>query len=101
MRPGGKARFWRLLTALTLVWMPAEMQVHAGAGFALQFDGVSSYVQVTNNQNLNPFPFTVSAWCRTTNLSSAVQGIVSKYMDGSGNGWYLSIQNGQVSGYYG
>lgn len=81
--------------------MPAEVQVHAGAGFALQYDGVSSYVQVTNNQNLNPFPFTVSAWCRTTNSSSAVQGIVSKYLDGSGNGWYLSIQNGQVSGYYG
>ena len=79
--------------------LPAEMQVHAGAGFALQFDGVSNYVQVTNNQNLNPFPFTVTAWFRTTNTSSASQTIVGKY-DGGVSGWILGIQNGQLTGYF-
>lgn len=72
----------------------------AAPGSALQFNGVSSYVLVTNNANLNPFPFTVTAWIRTTNTSSASQGVVAKYMDGSGNGWFLTVQSGRVTAYY-
>lgn len=67
---------------------------------ALQFDGAGSYVLVTNQPNLNPFPFTVTAWIRTTNTSAAAQGVVSKYVDGSGNGWFLTVQYGQLTGYY-
>jgi hypothetical protein len=77
----------------------APVILAAAPGSALQYDGLNGYVQVTNNQNLNPFPFTVSAWIRTTNASAAVQGVVSKYVDGSGNGWSLTVQNGRVTGY--
>jgi hypothetical protein len=66
----------------------------------LQFDGVSAYVQVANDNNLNAFPFTATAWFRTTNTSSASQGIVSKYVDGTGNGWALILQSGQLRGFY-
>ena len=72
----------------------------AGPGYALQFDGVSAYVQVANDNNLNAFPFTATAWFRTTNTSSAFQGIVSKYVDGTGNGWALILQSGQLRGFY-
>ena len=72
----------------------------AGPGYALQFDGVSAYVQVANDNNLNAFPFTATAWFRTTNSSSAPQGIVSKYVDGTGNGWALILQSGQLRGFY-
>lgn len=72
----------------------------AGPGNALQFDGVNGYVQGVTSQTLNPFPFTVSAWFRTTNNSSIAQGIVSKYMDSSGNGWSVFVVNGNVRGFY-
>jgi hypothetical protein len=66
----------------------------------LQFDGVGAYVQVAHKTNLNAFPLTVTAWFRTTNTANAVSGIVSKYVDGSGNGWFLVVQNGHLVGYY-
>src|ERR1035441_5099206 len=66
---------------------------------ALQFDGVNSYVQVTKNQNLNPFPFTATAWFRTTNNAAGIQGLANKYVDGSGNGWFLILQDGHLVGY--
>jgi hypothetical protein len=72
----------------------------AGAGAALQFDGLTGYVQVTHNQSLNPFPLTATAWFRTTNGTAGIQGLVSKYVDGSGNGWFLIVQGGHLVGYY-
>ncbi len=76
------------------------INLHAGPGSALQFDGVNGYVQVAHNANLNAFPFTVTAWIRSTNLSGIGQGIVSKYADASGNGWSLIMQNGNLRGFY-
>jgi hypothetical protein len=56
-------------------------------------------VQVAHNTNFNGYPFTVSAWFRTTNGAAIVQGIASKYLDGSGNGWVLVVQNGKLRGF--
>jgi len=97
--PCSKGRIRRLFAALTLLLL-AEVQVHAGAGFALQFSGGNGGVQVAHNQNLNPFPFTVTAWVRSTNISAVAQGIVSKYANSSFNGWSLVLQNGFVRGFY-
>ncbi len=72
----------------------------ASPGSALQFDGVNGFVQVSNNASLNAFPFTVTAWFRSTNLAALGQGIVSKYADGSGNGWSMFLQNGNLRGFY-
>ncbi|MDB6023426.1 MAG: Laminin sub domain 2, partial [Pedosphaera sp.] len=66
----------------------------------MQFDGASSFVQVPNNASLNAYPFTVTAWFRTSSISNLVQGIVDKYIDGSGNGWFLVVQNGRLRGYF-
>jgi len=70
------------------------------AANALKFDGVTGYVQVPHHTNLNAYPLTVTGWFRTTNTVSLVQGIVSKYADGSGNGWSLFVQNGKLRGFY-
>ncbi len=67
---------------------------------ALKFDGVNGYVQVPHHTNLNAFPLTAGGWFRTTNTVSPVQGIVSKYVDGSGNGWSLFVANGKLRGFY-
>jgi len=66
----------------------------------LRFDGVSGYVQVPHNTNLNAYPLTAMGWFRTTNTVSFVQGIVSKYADASGNGWSLFVQNGKLRGFF-
>jgi len=86
---------WAL--GMTLALLPGALL--ADPGSALQFDGASGYVQVPNNASLNAFPFTVSAWFRTTN-STGIRSIASKYVDGSGNGWFLMVQNGFLRGYY-
>ncbi len=75
-------------------------RVPAAPGSALRFDGVNGYVQVAHNPNLNAYPFTATAWFRTTNSAAAVQGIVSKYTASSGNGWGLMVQNGHLRGFH-
>jgi hypothetical protein len=66
----------------------------------LRFNGVSGYVQVAHHAELNAYPLTAAAWFRTTNSANVVQGIVSKYQDGSGNGWAIVIVNGRLRGFY-
>ena len=88
------------LVALFGALAPAEVCVGATPGTALQFDGASSFVQVTNNPALNAFPLTATAWFRTTNTTAGIQGLLSKYVDGSGNGWFLIVQGGHLVGYY-
>ena len=49
---------------------------------------------------LNAYPLTVSAWIKTTNTAAQVGGIVSKYADGSFNGWSMFSYAGRVRGFY-
>jgi Concanavalin A-like lectin/glucanases superfamily len=66
----------------------------------LKFDGVNGYVQVAHNPDLDGYPFTATAWFRTTNTLNAFQGIVSKYVNSSGNGWCIMMQNGLLRAFY-
>jgi hypothetical protein len=100
MNPIGRGKFWWLFSALAFMLVQAHQSVYGSAGSALQFDGINGFIQVPNNQNLNPFPFTVTAWIRSTNISSVAQGIVSKYADSTFNGWSLVLQNGHLRGFY-
>ncbi len=84
---------------LVLLASLVEGRAQSAAGTALRFDGSSSYLLGPAEAELNPFPFTCAAWFRTTN-TSAIQGIASKYADGSGNGWSLVVQDGRLRGFY-
>lgn len=66
----------------------------------MQFDGANGYVTVANNSSLDAFPITVSGWFRTTNTTYPIQAIASKYVDASGNGWFLIVQSGHLRGYF-
>ncbi len=90
----GRKLWW--FAALIFILAQANERLQAGPGSALQFDGVNGYVEVTNNPNLNLFPLTVTAWIRTTNLSSTMQGIVGKIDYNNENGWAIALQNGGV-----
>ncbi len=90
----------------TLINAPAWVESHAPvslepiAANGLKFNGTSGSVEVNHHNDLNGYPFTASAWFRTTNGAANVQGIVSKYADGTGNGWTLVVQNGRLRGFY-
>jgi hypothetical protein len=75
-------------------------KVQAAPGSALRFDGVNGYVQVAHNANLNAYPLTATAWFRTTNAASVLQGIVGKCVDGIANGWALGVDNGHLRGFF-
>src|ERR1035437_6919406 len=93
------------ITYLSLVLFTAclsgtDLLAQSGAGSALRFGSSNALVQVAHNASFNSYPFTISAWFRTANASNIVQGIVSKYLDASGNGWTLVVQNGRLRGFH-
>jgi hypothetical protein len=93
IRPG-----WQVLAACLLLLLGAIHASAQSAGTALRFDGANGFVQGPTDAALNPYPFTVTAWFRTTN-NTTFQGIASKYADNSGNGWALAVQGGRLRGF--
>jgi hypothetical protein len=97
-------RFFRIVFFCLLLvisdFSTSNLYAQASAGAALRFGSTNAFVQVPPNTNFNRYPFTVSAWFRTTNGAGVVQGIASKYTDGSGNGWTLVVQNSKLRGFY-
>jgi hypothetical protein len=78
----------------------ARAQAPYDPGSALAFDGAVRSVNVAHATPLNSYPFTASAWIRTTENSALVRGIVSKYGDGSFNGWSLFLYSGEAHAWY-
>jgi len=100
---GAQGRLLRgfLLAFLGLVLAePGRAQGPYDPGSALHFDGGVRYVTVPHAAALNSYPFTVSAWIRTTESSATVRGVVSKYADGSGNGWSVLLNGGKIQAFY-
>ena len=64
----------------------------------VKFSGTTGIVAITNAADLNPYPFTATAWFRTTNAAS-LQVIAAKYADSSFNGWALAVSGGQLRGF--
>lgn len=96
----GSFRITSLSLAVLASWFStAILLAQPTAGTALRFGSPNALVQIAHHTNFNGYPFTVSAWFRTTNGAAVVQGIASKYFDGTGNGWVLVVQNGRLRGF--
>jgi hypothetical protein len=80
------------------MFLPAALALANGS--ALRFDGGNSYLSVPHSPAFNSYPFSVTAWFRTSNASNIVQGIASKYLDASANGWALFVQNGRLRAFH-
>ncbi|HMQ07596.1 MAG TPA: gliding motility-associated C-terminal domain-containing protein [Saprospiraceae bacterium] len=66
---------------------------------ACYLDG-QSYVLVPHHEDFNAFPFSVSAWIKTSNASSGAH-IVNKYRAAAWNGWSLNFsEESKGSGWY-
>ena len=72
----------------------------AGSGGALHFNSNSALVSIPHNIALNAYPLTVTAWFRSTANNGSVQVIAAKYKDQTYDGWVLSVQSGQLHGFY-
>ncbi len=66
---------------------------------ALRLDG-TGYVEVAHAAAHDTLPLTVSAWIRTTNATAAVRGVVTKYLDASGNGFSVHVSAGRVYAWF-
>lgn len=69
-------------------------------GNALTLDGLISRVEVPHDSALNAFPLTISFWVKSADTDLLVRGLVSKYADGSLNGFGLFLYGGHVRGWY-
>lgn len=67
---------------------------------ALAFDGVNDFVEVPHRAALNAYPLTLAAWFRTSRSGGVVDGIVSKYVDGSFNGYGMFVYLGRLRAFY-
>ncbi len=70
------------------------------AGCALRSDGTPRYVTVPHHPALNSYPLTISAWINTSRNATQVDGIVSKYIDASSNGYSMLLYSGHVYAWY-
>ena len=70
------------------------------AGCALRSDGTPRYVTVPHQPALNSYPLTISAWIKTSRNATQVDGIVSKYIDASSNGYSMLLYGGHVYAWY-
>ena len=91
---------WWVVAACLLAGGLPSACAQSAAGTALRFDGVDDYVEVPHDAALNAYPLTITAWVKTLRNSSQVDGIVSKYFDGSFNGYSLNLRNGNLYVWY-
>jgi alpha-tubulin suppressor-like RCC1 family protein len=68
--------------------------------YALSFDGLDDVVTVTNQDVLNAYPLTLSAWIQTTQADSTQTSIINKYASSSNNGYQLFLVNGNIHAWY-
>src|SRR5208282_2110766 len=57
-------------------------------------------VTVTNQDVLNAYPLTLSAWIQTTQADSNSSGIINKYSAGAFNGYQLFLVSGNIRAWY-
>lgn len=67
---------------------------------ALHLDGTDDYALVAHSDVLNPYPMTLTAWFRTDRAADDVDGILSKYDDGSADGYCIFTYQGRVRARY-
>ena len=93
-----------LLNSPAWVTSTAPLVFNQVSSNALKLDGINGYVQVAHANDLNSYPFTTTAWLRTANAATVppgtYQGIVSKYVDATANGWSLGLQDGHLRGFF-
>ncbi len=67
----------------------------------LQFLGTDGYVNIPSESELNAYPITVSLWVKTEDLStSSATGLLSKYGNGTFNGYIIYLYNGHIFAWY-
>jgi hypothetical protein len=94
----------RTLAAITTLACSPFALAQGSPGTALQFDGLDDYVSVPNSPNLNPNPFTISAWAKVEGNQGNYRTVVASRDADSGyilyaagnDHWQFWVGNGSV-----
>ena len=78
----------------------APVPLSAIATNCLKFAGTGDYVSVQDAPDLDAFPFTTTAWVKTSRNSAQADGILCKYGDGLFNGYAVFLLGGHVHAWY-
>jgi len=81
------------------IGLPSPGHAQVTPGNALRFNA-DSYVSIPHSAAYNLYPFTVSAWVRTTNINASPEGIVSKYFSSGFNGWSMHTHSGRLRAWF-
>src|SRR5688572_33340376 len=95
------ARLPRCVFVLVALAMSMACALHAQtiATNCLRINADGS-VSIPHFAPFNAYPLTVSAWVRTTNITGTIEPLVSKYLNGSLNGWSVHMLSGRVRAFY-
>jgi hypothetical protein len=74
-------------------WAPGR------SGKALSLDGIDDYARVPHAAALNAFPFSLSAWFKTS-TTAGVRGLVNKYVASSFNGYQIFFNAGDLCAWF-
>jgi len=88
-----------VLASIFLAATTSTAQVES-AGTALEFDGLDDQATQRYESELQFYPITLTAWVKTSQNNADVAGIMSKYADGSLNGYSVFLFNGEVRALY-
>gem|GEM_PF-2133992 len=83
-------------------WLPssAPLVLQPVSQKCLKFNGTIGDVVVTHTADLDAYPLTLTAWVRSMRNTNLVEGIISKYGDGSFNGYSMFVLNGHLRAWY-
>ncbi|MEN9675666.1 MAG: hypothetical protein RIS76_1562 [Verrucomicrobiota bacterium] len=96
--PHNRPTMYRLLALLLLLpWRVSAQET--GPGTALAFTGRGAVVSMPHSEALNPYPFSVTAWMKTTQTDGSA-GLINKYLSGAFCGWQVYLVNGRVRAWY-
>ena len=102
MRGSSHAWRWRTCAAVyagAFLLFVGAVCAQPFAGSAIRFNG-AEYVSIPHNAAYNNYPFTVSAWIRTTNFNPSPEAIVSKYFSNGRNGFSMHTFNGELRAWF-
>ncbi len=92
---------FKTIVALAAIAWFGSARAENSSGYALNFDGTNSFVEVGHASALNAFPLTVTMWLNTTDRDpNSKLGVVNKYLASSFNGYSVTLVQGHIRAWY-
>jgi hypothetical protein len=71
---------------------------HGKMNGAYNFDGKDDYIKINHDKAFNHLPLSISVWFKSNETQHG--SIVSKYWNGSWNGWTVNVNSSEITPFY-